>query len=570
MPTLLVVDDSSTIRKLVELTFRNTEWTLEFAASGGEGLSRAKASPPDAILLDFVLPDMRGVDVAHGLSRDPRTRLVPIVVMTAKDDGVRELFHGLSSVREYVQKPFSAEDLQSRVRKLVPPLPKIAASRTEAMAKALFTKLRRPLTMIPSWCAQMGASPPAPFFARKLLTSDVVNEIVEVVLAHVEPSQTKRTEALLAGNTHGFPIADVITLLGASGRTGELALMRGEARTLLYVRGGEIALVTSTDPSGWGRAIDLASVSPDVRAAAESEQRATGKPLVLSLAEHGALPSGVELASAIHDAGRSLLLDVIDGQEMAFAFRELAALPEWVEAYGRAVSMRRRTLLFPPAQESPKKSAASLAAMALDRARAASLETSARPSADVVLDRVRGFSEKVKGLSFDAKERRVLALVDGRWTLNGIARRAGLAEEEVRRIAWCLLEVGLVSSSEQQGARPVLVVDNDIEGFQRPLESLLARRPEPVAVVRVEDEDDLVETALREKPSVVLFDAGGARDAEQTARAFRGNSELRDVALVAVLEVPAASTAPALQAAGFDAVLVKPVAYADLERLIRL
>jgi len=62
-PRLLVIDDSLTIRKLVELSFRTTSFVLDFATSGAEGVAKAAQSAPDVILLDCVLPDMKSADV---------------------------------------------------------------------------------------------------------------------------------------------------------------------------------------------------------------------------------------------------------------------------------------------------------------------------------------------------------------------------------------------------------------------------------------------------------------------------------------------------------------------------
>src|SRR3954470_12479243 len=60
---LLVIDDSATIRKLVEISFRGSAWVLEFAGTGADGLARAAQGGPTMILLDYVLPDMKAAEV---------------------------------------------------------------------------------------------------------------------------------------------------------------------------------------------------------------------------------------------------------------------------------------------------------------------------------------------------------------------------------------------------------------------------------------------------------------------------------------------------------------------------
>ena len=87
---LLVIDDSSTIRKLVELSFRGAPFTLEFAVTGAEGIAKGLQGP-DVILLDCVLPDMKANDVCQKLVEDPRGRSARVILMSAKD---REALRG--------------------------------------------------------------------------------------------------------------------------------------------------------------------------------------------------------------------------------------------------------------------------------------------------------------------------------------------------------------------------------------------------------------------------------------------------------------------------------------------
>lgn len=566
-PRILVVDDSPTIRKLVELAFRPTGFELEFAATGREGLARARDFAPDVVLLDFVLPDMRGVDVCARLSLDEATRKTPVVVMSAKEE-LKTLFAQYASVAAILPKPFTTEQLVTSVRTIVDTgaaASRFTQAQKEAAAGVLYACLKKSFAFIPSWCAQMGASAAAPFFARKILTGDAVGQLLEALtptfreaLGTVEgPRGSAKSEerapdegAQLAGDLRGWPVADILSLVGASGRTGALCLSqeRERADVLVYFRAGEIVFVTST------------------------EHDPAGKPHLIFLAEQGQLPSQHDLAHSLHELGRKLLLDLLDEGAQRFAFRDLAALPGYVEAYGRHVSMARKTLLFPPPSRPGAVAPPSLSGLGLERARHESESArEAWPAATVVLDRVRGFSAKVRGISFDATERRVLSLVDGRWTLQGIATRANVEVDEARRVAWTLSQIGLVLSVDPKSdARPVLIVEPDVEGFQRQLESMLAKRAEPLPLVSLESGVDVIEAARRARPSLVILNAGGSGDLRETARTLRGDASLEGVSLVAVLELTAANRQAELAAAGFDAVLVKPVDYADLERLIRL
>jgi CheY-like chemotaxis protein len=461
---LLVVDDSPTIRKLVELTFRGSSWTLDFAACGRDGIRLAGRNAPDVILLDFVLPDMRGLEVCAKLAGDEETRSIPIVLMSAKDESVRQLFKPYASVVDFVPKPFTAEDLAARVCTAVEGdgLPRAGArseslfglSQKESAAKAIYAKLSKVFSHIPSWCAQMGAQHPAAFFARKILTPETVGSLLEALLPTFRELESSHQDAVLSGTVRGWPIADLCTMIGASARTGELRLhSKGkDSATIMYWRCGEIVLLTSVEPldhTGCDGG-ELSEIAPDVVAAAEFEQRATGKPVHVTLDERGVLPRQIELGALLHRAGRRLLLEALDAKEMSFVWRDLTALPAYVEAHARRVPISRNTVPFERSSTTPKlERPTSLKQLALERMRSApDPGPDAWPEVALVFDRAARFNDKVRQVVLNARERRVLALIDGRHSLEKVALRSGLELSYVRHIVRCLASIELVAADE--------------------------------------------------------------------------------------------------------------------------
>jgi DNA-binding response OmpR family regulator len=585
MQRLLVIDDSPTIRKVVELTFRRTSWEVVFAGSGAEGVSLATGQPPSLILLDYVLPDMRGLDVCSRLAADPRTARVPILLVTAKAEDIKRLFEPYPSVVGFIKKPFTSDELLARVRAVAGDQPArrgpFTHAQLEAGAKAVHARMARVFALIPSWCAQMGAQAPAGFFARKILTPEVMSDLLEALepIARQNASVTAAGAPAdaglatgLSGELRDWPVADLITLVGASGRTGELRLARRDASAfwLAYFRAGELVLVTSSEPGDHdveGEA--RVAVSPDLKARAEAEQRATGKPTCVTIADGGGARSS-EISELVHRAGRRILKSVLESRDLSFSWRDCRALPEWVTSYGRYVPLARNTLLYSK-QETPTTDTPppSLYDLALDRAREESLtRTHGWPTGDRVLTRARGFSGRVRTLALSNVERRVLTLVNDRSTLREIASRLALPEEDVRRIAFVLTEVGLLAADVRP--RPILLLESDDEGFSEPLASLLSGRSDPVPLISLHGGDDLVSVALRENPAMVILNATQAADANGAARALRSHDVLAGIPLVALLDLPSATREPELRAAGFDAVLVKPVPFADIESLIGL
>jgi DNA-binding response OmpR family regulator len=113
MKRILVVDDDPWVRKLVRGYLERAGFAVTVAASGGEALAEFTAHPPDLVVLDLMLPEMDGLEVAR---RIRSSSSVPIIMLTARsteEDRVVGLELGAD---DYVVKPFSARELEARVR----------------------------------------------------------------------------------------------------------------------------------------------------------------------------------------------------------------------------------------------------------------------------------------------------------------------------------------------------------------------------------------------------------------------------------------------------------------------
>lgn len=390
---VLVIDDSATIRKLVEMTMRGTSFQPHFSALGADGIAQAKRVQPAAILLDCVLPDMSGVQVCRQLAADEQTASIPILIVSAKAESVREELRDLPSVVELVPKPFTGPDLLRRIRRALAgsaPKRKFTREQHERAAKILYARLRDGLAVLPAHLQHIGSSPPSPFLAKRLLTPEAVAGILE----------------------------------------------------------------------------DLFVIWKEVR---DEPEPAIVEPLAPS----------------------------------------------------------------------------------------------------VILDRAPGFSARITAEQVDATERRVLALVNGRSTLDDIARRLGASTRSLTPVLRDLVDRGLLVEQVAVARRPIVILEPDIEGFQQPLASLLETRAEAPALVPVATLDEIVPTARRLHPCLVVVNATDeTTSVGAAARELRADARLADVALVAVVDRLRAADRDDLYSAGFDAVLGKPVIVGDLERFI--
>ena len=130
---ILIVDDSLTIRRALEVILKPHGYVLEFAEDGQQALERAKSFQPNLILLDFVLPDMRGLDVSSALRRTPTTAEIPVVLVSAKGASIREAYQNAQNVVSYITKPFKPEVVTSVVENALSQAPTRAQTQpTEA------------------------------------------------------------------------------------------------------------------------------------------------------------------------------------------------------------------------------------------------------------------------------------------------------------------------------------------------------------------------------------------------------------------------------------------------------
>ena len=113
---VLVIDDSPTITKVVQLVLTKAGYQVDTAPDGEAGLAAVRAKRPDLILLDFVMPRMNGYQFCRELVADPKLRDIPVVLMSAKGDQVGERFVKVMGIVDYITKPFSPEAITAVVQ----------------------------------------------------------------------------------------------------------------------------------------------------------------------------------------------------------------------------------------------------------------------------------------------------------------------------------------------------------------------------------------------------------------------------------------------------------------------
>jgi two-component system phosphate regulon response regulator PhoB len=113
---VLVVEDERAIREMLAFNLGRAGYKVLPVADGREARAAIADGYPDVVLMDWMLPDISGLELARQLKRDPQTREIPIIMVTARveeDDRVTGLDGGAD---DYIVKPFSPRELLARIR----------------------------------------------------------------------------------------------------------------------------------------------------------------------------------------------------------------------------------------------------------------------------------------------------------------------------------------------------------------------------------------------------------------------------------------------------------------------
>ena len=111
--TILVVDDERNIVELARMYLRNEGFDVEAAYNGREGLEKARALHPSLVLLDIMMPEIDGLEVARILRKETD---IPVIMLTARADDVDKIVGLELGADDYVTKPFNPRELVARIK----------------------------------------------------------------------------------------------------------------------------------------------------------------------------------------------------------------------------------------------------------------------------------------------------------------------------------------------------------------------------------------------------------------------------------------------------------------------
>jgi DNA-binding response OmpR family regulator len=372
--TVLVIDDSPTILKVVQLVLTKAGFNIATAPDGEAGLAAARERKPDLILLDFVMPRMNGYQVCRALAGDDDLKDVPVVLMSAKGDQVGERFVKVMGIVDYITKPFSPEAITAVVQHSI--------AKYAKRDPADYTK---PIIAGPGSLEEVegGAAADAAGQARRAAIEAIRVKVIDVVATRVaalfsladaaraastsggndaddhvptdasaiadaarvaldddtlarllqdaEPVlATGEATPSLRGDLRVVPIAEVLQLLDAQKQTGTLEVERGQGRVEVYFRSGRVELALASGVSEeflLGRFIVDSDLMTQQDLDGFLESRTPGSKLIGGqLVKLGYL-SESELKTALQRQSRELIYEALRWNFGAFRFRRSRELP---------------------------------------------------------------------------------------------------------------------------------------------------------------------------------------------------------------------------------------------------
>jgi CheY-like chemotaxis protein len=117
---ILCIDDEPGVVELVSLILKSQNIKVEGVNSGKEGLDVMRQNPPDAVLLDVMMPEMDGWEVYKQMRSDDKLKHIPVIIVTARNSSFEEIIaRERAGVSDYLTKPFLPNDLRKSLGRVL-------------------------------------------------------------------------------------------------------------------------------------------------------------------------------------------------------------------------------------------------------------------------------------------------------------------------------------------------------------------------------------------------------------------------------------------------------------------
>ena len=326
---VLVIDDSLMMLKFVGEILTGANYEVATAGTAQEGLQATRQQKPDLILLDYLLPDLRGDELSKQLSSDESTADVPVVFMSGFGGDLENAQDRSENVLGILNKPFTTDSLLRTVEENLLKVP--GEEGAEPAVRSEFTsEVGREQEEAPA----VESSPPWNEPEPALLQADEQSSFGNPEFA--QQSQPALFESGLgrnvyfSGETPFFSFSRALRIIGQENLTGTLRSAGARDNVDLYAREGKVVLVTTRDGEAYCAEAPVTLVNIDserVREARETQSQ-TGCPLFITLAREDLILRDPTLQLVQH-YGQKLFAQQWSAPRVRFAFEQTTELPDF-------------------------------------------------------------------------------------------------------------------------------------------------------------------------------------------------------------------------------------------------
>ncbi len=115
MATILLVEDTASERELMTGYLKEAGHLVIDASNGNEALQKLESASPDLVVTDLVMPGMSGLELCRTLKKNPKTKTLPIIACTSKNQELDRLWGMKQGINVYITKPYSKEEIVNAV-----------------------------------------------------------------------------------------------------------------------------------------------------------------------------------------------------------------------------------------------------------------------------------------------------------------------------------------------------------------------------------------------------------------------------------------------------------------------
>ena len=342
-PKILVVDDSLMLLSFVKEVLIDANYDVTAASTGEEAVRAAQTGTPDLILLDFILPDMKGDEVCRRLLENPGTAAIPVVYISGYGAELQASRSENSNVIGFLNKPFTSDLLIQTVethmpRKSEEPEP----TQPSAVEPTPATEADFPVEQEPAYREAIEVGPeitqtqetpwwtPAP--ANDVPTEATPAAFEAAAEQSYVPDESLTGDAYFCGDTRFFSLNRALQIIATQKLTGTLRFFWDKQPVDLLTQNGQVLFATSRDPDLYcpEAPVTLSNVDPDRIAAARAQQQETGCPLFVTLAQENLILHEPAMQLTQHH-GQKLFAELWSAQCVRFSFHQ-GALPDFAAA----------------------------------------------------------------------------------------------------------------------------------------------------------------------------------------------------------------------------------------------